>query len=85
MKKACNQRQFKVDRYRMIIIKLINLKNKQLRINYDHRHVITTMNLFWQYVHFTNEIHLNSNEIFAKKVLREQSTRYKAANMQIMS
>jgi hypothetical protein len=83
-KGACSRRQFKVDRYRMIIIKLISLRNKQLRVEYDHRHVIETMNSFWQYVHFTNETHLNSNEIFAKKMLREQSTRYEAANMQIM-
>jgi hypothetical protein len=85
MKRACSRRQLKVDQYRMIIIKLISLKNRQLRVEYDHRHVIETMNSFWQYVHFTNETHLNSNEIFAKRVLREQSTRYEAANMQVMS
>jgi hypothetical protein len=85
MKRACSRRQLKADRYRMIIVKLINLKNRQLRVEYDHRHVIETMNSFWQYVHFTNETHLNSNKIFAKRVLREQSTRYEAANMQVMS
>jgi hypothetical protein len=69
----------------MAIVKLISLKNKQLRMKYAHRHVIETMNSFWQYIHFTNETHLNSNEVFAKRVLREQDTRYEAANMQVMS
>jgi hypothetical protein len=85
MKRACSRRKLKADRYRMIIVKFISLKNKQLRVKYDRRHVIETMNSFWQYVHFTNETHLDPNEIFSKRVLREESTRYEAANMQVMS
>jgi transposase len=84
MKRACSRRQPKAGRYRMTIVKPISLKNRQLRVEYDHRHVTETMDSFWQYVHFTNETHLNPNEIFAKRVLREQSTRYEAANMQVM-
>jgi hypothetical protein len=68
----------------MIIVKVINPKNKQLRMKYDHLHVIETMKTFWQYVHFTNEAYFDSNEIFTKKMFREKNTRYKAANMQVM-
>jgi hypothetical protein len=85
MKRACSRRKLKAGRYRMIIVKLISLKNKQLRVKYDRRHVIETVNSFWQYVHFTDEAHLDSNEVFSKRVLREESTRYEAANMQVMS
>ncbi len=84
MKRACSQRERKIDRFCMIIIKLINLKNKQLRVKYNRRHVIKTMNSFWQYIHFTNEIHFDLNEIFSKKMLREKDTRYENANMQFM-
>jgi hypothetical protein len=32
------------------MIKLISLKNKQLRMKYDRRHQTETMHSFWQYV-----------------------------------
>jgi transposase len=85
MQRTCNRRRPKADRYRMAIVKPISLKNKQLRVKYDCRHVIETMNSFWQYVYFTNETHFDPNEVFSKRVLREESTRYEAANMQVMS
>jgi hypothetical protein len=36
-------------------------------------------------VHFTDEAHLDLDEIFSKRVLREESTRFEPENMQIMS
>jgi hypothetical protein len=84
MKRACSRRTFKADRYRMIKIKLISHKNKQLRQKYDRRHLNETMNSYCQYVHFSNETHFDSDETYSKRVLREQNTRYESQNMQIM-
>jgi hypothetical protein len=58
---------------------------KEMRVEYDHRHMPETMNSFWQYIHFTDEAHFDPDEVFAKRVLREEDTRYEAANMQAMS
>jgi hypothetical protein len=68
----------------MAIVKPISLKNKQLRVEYGRRHVAETVNSFWQYVHFTDEAHFDPDEVFSKRVLREEGTRYEAANMQAM-
>ncbi len=85
IKKVCKRRFKKASRYRMIKVKKLNEKNKKLRVEYDHRHVIETMNFFWQYVHFIDEAHFDLDEIFSKRVLREESTRFESENMQIMS
>ncbi len=63
----------------MNIVKSISSKNKQMKVKYDHRHVIETVNSFWQYVYFTDEAHFDSDKFFAKRMLREESTRYEAA------
>ncbi len=84
MKRACRRRTLKAERYRMIKIKKISLKNQKLRVEYDHRHKDETIDSFWQYVHFTNEARLNSNETYSKRILREEGTRYETRNMQFM-
>ncbi len=62
LKRACKRRTLKADRYRMIKIKDISLKNRKLRVKYDHRHKDETIESFWQYVHFTDEAHLDLEE-----------------------
>jgi hypothetical protein len=84
MKRACKRRRFKAERYKMIKIKLISNKNKQLRKEYDLRHQNETIESFWQYIHFTDETHFDSDETYSKRVLREEETRYEICNMQIM-
>jgi hypothetical protein len=56
-----------------------------LRKDYDLRHRTETIESFWQYIHFTDKTHFDSNESYSKRVLREEKTRYEALNMQIMS
>jgi hypothetical protein len=35
-------------------------------------------------VHFTNETHVDLEELYSKRILREQDTRYESENMQSM-
>jgi hypothetical protein len=65
-------------------VKDISSKNRKLRVKYDHRHKDETIEFFWQYVHFTNEAHVDSKELYSKRILREEDTRYESQNMQSM-
>jgi hypothetical protein len=68
----------------MTKVKEISLKNQKLRVEYGHRHKDETIDSFWQYVHFTDEAHLDPSESYSKKILREEGTRYEARHMQSM-
>jgi hypothetical protein len=84
MKQACKRHRSKARRYKMSTNKLISSKNKQLRKEYVLRHQNDTIESFWQYIRFINETHFDLDESYSKKVLREEETRYKVSNMQIM-
>lgn len=85
MKRACKRHRFKTGRYKMTKIQFISSKNKKLRKEYGLRHQAKTIESFWQYIHFTDETHFDSDETYSKRMLREEGTRYEASNMQIMS
>jgi hypothetical protein len=85
MQRACKRRTLKADQYRMLKVKKISSKNRKLRMKYDHRHKNETIESFWQYVHFTNETHADPKELYSKRILREEDTRYESENMQSMS
>lgn len=77
-------RRLKAELYKMVKIKNINSKNKRLRIEYGLRHKNEIIESFWQYVHFTNEAHIDLNQTYSKRVLREKDTRYEPQNLQSM-
>jgi hypothetical protein len=85
MQRACKRHRSKAERYKMTKIKLISSENKKLRKEYDLRHQTKTIESFWQYIHFTDKAHFDSNETYSKRVLHEEVTQYEASNMQIMS
>ena len=84
MQRACKRRTPKAGRYRMLKVKEISPKNRKLRVEYGHRHKDETIESFWQYVHFTDEAHADPGELYSKRVLREEGTRYEPENMQSM-
>ena len=68
----------------MAKVKNISNKNMRLRVEYGRRHEDETIDSFWQFVHFTDEAHLDPNEYYSKRVLREEGTRYESENLQAM-
>lgn len=68
----------------MAKVKMISDKNKRLRVVYGKRHRDETVKLFWQYVHFTDEAHVDPDQVHSKHILREEGTRYEAKNIQSM-
>ncbi len=84
LQRVCKRRTLKADRYRMLKVKDISSKNRKLRVKYDHRHKDETIESFWQYVHWTNEAHVDSRELYSKRILREEDRRYESQNMQSM-
>jgi curved DNA-binding protein CbpA len=85
LRAAFNQRSSRVFWFKKKIIWSINNKNKLLRKQYAETHKMHTVVDFWQYVHFTNEAHFDSNQMLQKQTLREEDIRYEKKNMQTMS
>jgi hypothetical protein len=85
LRAAFNQRRSRVSRFKKAIIRPISNKNKLLRKQYAETHKMHTVVDFWQYVHFTNEAHFDSNQMFQKQTLREEDIKYEKKNMQTMS
>ena len=65
-------------------VKKISVKNKKLRVEYEHRHESETILSFWQYVTFTDEAHVDPGQIHRTCILREEGTRLNPDNMQEM-
>ena len=85
LRAAFNQRHPRVSRYKKARVSSLSIKNKSLRIQYAKDHELHTMHNFWQHVHFTDETHFDSNQMFDERVLREEGTRYEPKNTQTMS
>jgi hypothetical protein len=85
LRAAFNQRRFRASRFKKSRITTLSNKNKQLRVEYAKEHETHTIHNFWQYVHFTDEAHFDSNQVFEERVLREEDTRYNKENLQTMS
>jgi hypothetical protein len=47
----------------MIVIKIINEKNKKLRVQYEIEHKNKFIEEFWFNIHWTNVTHVNRSEI----------------------
>jgi hypothetical protein len=69
-------------RYKKAIVRLISSRNTRQREMYgwDHKH--HTVANFWQFVHFTDECHIDPHQISQAYVLRRQGTRYNVENLQ---
>lgn len=72
------QRSPSIGRYVMSKVKFIGHKNQKLRYEYEKRHENETMKSFWQYVHFTNEAHIDPNQMHSKRIYHEEGTRYES-------
>jgi hypothetical protein len=84
MQATFNQRTSRVSRFKKAKVRKISNKNKELRMQYAKEHETHTVHNFWQYVHFSDEAHFDSNQTFSDRVLREEETRYEPENMQTM-
>lgn len=84
LQRECKRRRPKAGRYRMAKVKMISEKNKRLRVEYGKRHRDETLKSFWQYIHFTDEAHVDPDQVHSEHILREEGTRYEAENMQPM-
>jgi hypothetical protein len=85
LQRAFDVRKSRVERYKMTKLRMISHKNKTLRIIYEKKHKNYTIENFWQYIHFIDETHFDSNQTFQKRILREESTRYETENMRTLS
>ena len=59
-------------------------KKKQARVEFAKQHENESVQDFWQFVHFTDEVHFDATEIPTDFVLREEGTRNQPENMQQM-
>lgn len=62
LQRECKRRRLRAGRYKMAKVKDISKKNKLLRVEYERRHEHKTVDSFWQFVHFTDEAHIDLNE-----------------------
>ena len=85
LRAAFNQRSPRASRFKKAIVRSISNKNKLLRKQYAESHKTHTVVDYWQYVHFTDEAHFDSDQMFQERTLREEGTRYEQENMQTMS
>ena len=60
----------------------ISRKNKQERVEYGKEHQDKTVDEFWQFVHFTDEAHIDPAQTSQMWILREQGTRFEPENLQ---
>lgn len=72
-------------RYKKAITRCISEKNKGERVQYGKEHKGKTIRDFWEYVHFTDEAHIDPSEFGQGYILREPGTRYEACNLQEQS
>lgn len=80
LQRALQPRQAR--RYRKAVARAISDKNQGERVQYGKEHKGKTIEDFWQYIHFTDEAHIDPSEFAQEYVLREQGTRYEAYNLQ---
>jgi transposase len=81
LQRALQPRQ--AQRYKKAPARAISQKNKRERVQYGKEHEGKTVEDFWQYIHFTDEAHIDPSRFFAQEyVLREQGTRHEACNLQ---
>ena len=88
VKKRALQAQLKkntknAQRYKMAYVrKVISKKNKELRVDYGHKHKDKTVEGFWSLIHFTDEFHVDPASIKTGFILREEGTRNDPDNIQ---
>ena len=62
--------------------KEIRKLNVQERQQYGEEHISKTIEDFWQYVHFVDEMHINPDKTQKGRILRQQGTRNEPENRQ---
>jgi hypothetical protein len=84
LRTSFNQRYSQVSQFKKTRITLFNNKNKQLRVEYVKKYKTHTIYNFWQYVHFTNKIYFDLNQMFKKRTFCEINIKYNKKNLQTM-
>ena len=64
------------------ISKQLSKKNRKLRIEFGEKYQDETVESFWQYINFTDEMHIDPSEQRIGHILREEGTRYATENLQ---
>src|SRR5215212_9708124 len=76
------KRTKKARRYKKARVRRISVKNKRERVAYGQEHRGKTVENFWQFVHFSDEAHIDPQKLGQEYVLREQGTRNDPENFQ---
>ena len=68
----------------MAKVKAISPENQEARLAYGREHKDKTVEDFWQYVHWTDEAHIDPSAEPRQWILREEGTRLSPDNIQEM-
>ena len=71
-----------VQLYKQEKIKKLSDRNRETRVQYGQEHKDHTIENYWQFVHFTDEKHVDPGQAQRRRILREPGTRYNDENLQ---
>ena len=73
MQQTFNQHRFCVSRFKKIRVCTFSKKNKKLRVQYERKHQDYIISNYSQYVHWSDEAHFDSDQMYEKRVLRKKN------------
>src|SRR5208337_4080379 len=73
----------KARRYKKAFVRAVSKINQRKRVEFATLHQGKTIDNFWQYIHFSDEAHIDPYQSSAEYILREEGTRFEPKNMQM--
>jgi hypothetical protein len=84
LREHCVKHKSRILMRRRPAVKLISSANKKARVQYKNDYESETVESFWQYMTFTDEAHVDSNQVHRGCILRKEGTRLHSDNLQEM-
>ena len=84
LQRNCSNRRPRIRMFKQSKVKKISPKNLKKRVHYDIEHRNETVKSLWQWVLFTDETHVDPDQVHRTCILREEGTRLHSDNMQEM-
>jgi len=70
-------------KYKKAFTRAVSKINQKRRVEWCLKYQGISVNRLWQFVHFTDEAHVDPYQSSAKWILREEGSRYESRNMQM--